>query len=85
MPQSSIAGKLILEWLDLTGIRQETLASEYQMSKEAFNLMLHNSSPGHKHSLMMSVIMNDKRITRDKLDELRKSKEQAYDKETKQR
>lgn len=75
MPESSNAGKLILEWLELTGIRQDSLGSEYGQKKINFNQMLHNKKPKHEASVLMSRIMSDKGITLEKLDELRRLKE----------
>lgn len=77
MPESSNAGKLILEWLKLTGIRQDSLGSEYGQKKINFNQMLHNKKPKHEASVLMSRIMSDKGITLDKLEELRRTKEVA--------
>ncbi|MBU5242884.1 hypothetical protein KQH98_06110 [Lactococcus lactis] len=74
MPQSSNAGELILEWLELTGIRQDSLGSEYGQKKVQFHQMLHNKNPKHEASVLMSKIMSDKGITLDKLDELRELK-----------
>ena len=74
MPQSSNAGELILEWLELTGIRQDSLGSEYRQKKVQFHQMLHNKTPKHEASVLMSKIMSDKGITLDKLDELRELK-----------
>ncbi|MGF2108156.1 hypothetical protein ACQUD3_08490 [Lactococcus lactis] len=74
MPQSSNAGELILEWLELTGIRQDSLGSEYGQKKVQFHQMIHNKTPKHEASVLMSKIMSDKGITLDKLDELRELK-----------
>lgn len=75
MPESSNAGKLILEWIKLTGVRQDSLGSEYGQKKIQFNQMLHNKKPKPEASVLMSRIMSDKGITLDKLEELRRLKE----------
>jgi hypothetical protein len=77
MPESSNAGKLILEWLELTGIRQDSLGSEYGQKRINFNQLLHQKNPKHDGSVLLSRIMSDKGITLDKLEELRKLKEVA--------
>ncbi|WP_270745202.1 hypothetical protein [Lactococcus petauri] len=77
MPESSNAGKLILEWIELTGVRQDSLGSEYGQKKIQFNQMLHNKKPKPEASVLMSRIMSDKGITLDKLEELRRLKEVA--------
>lgn len=74
MPQSSNAGAMILEWLELTGIRQDTLGSEYGQKRVQFHVLLHNEKPKHELSVLLSKIMSDKGITLEKLQELRKLK-----------
>lgn len=75
MPVESKAGELILEWIKLTGSRQDVLASEYGFKNVTFHQVLHGKRSGQKYSVQLTKIMSDKGITIASLDELRKLKE----------
>lgn len=82
MPVENIAGEMILEWLELTGYRQSSLADQYQTNPVTFNQLLHGkrnaSRKGSTYNNLLTQIISEQGITREKLSRLRKMKEEDY-------
>lgn len=76
MPVENIAGEMILEWLQLTGFPQSSLADQYQINKVTLNQLLHgkrnSNRKGYKYNNLLTQIISEQGITKEKLEKLRK-------------
>lgn len=84
MPVENIAGEMILEWLELTGYRQSSLADQYQTHHVTFNQLLHGkrnvNRKGSMYNNLLTQIISEQGITKEKLELLRKMKEEQNEK-----